>query len=99
MDIEKLKAAGFVETTYPDQPGIFWTKHLPIADMPYASEHIADGFLVSETDTAIVETVPDVAFKGGGVHMLVLRSDYAEDIVAVDSEEGLALLRDAGVEC
>lgn len=99
MDIEKLKAAGFVETTYPGQEGIFLTKRMPIRDMPYASEHIVDNEIVGETDTAVIEVVPDPLFPGGGVQMVVDQCDYVEETVSVTSAEGLALLRDAGVAC
>ncbi|GIL13732.1 MAG: hypothetical protein BroJett038_24520 [Chloroflexota bacterium] len=99
MDIEKLKAAGFVETTYPGQHGVFLTKRMPIQDMPYAREHIVDNEIVCETDTAVVEFVPDPLFPGGGVQMTVAQCDYIEEAVAVSSEEGQALLRDAGVVC
>lgn len=99
MDIEKLKAAGFVETTYPDQEGAFLTKRMPIQDMPYAREHIVDGDGVMDTDTVVIAYVPDNLFPGGGVQMVVEQSDYMEDTVSVNSEDGLALLRDAGVSC
>lgn len=99
MDIQQLKAAGFVETTYPGQEGVFLTKRMPVAHMPYASEHIADGEWVSTTDTAVIEVVPDPLYPGGGVQMAVENTDYMEEPVALDSEEGLALLRDAGVAC
>ena len=99
MDIEKLKAAGFMETTYPEQDGVFLTKRMPIKDMPYARVHIVDGELVSETDTAIIEVVPVTLFHGGGVQMVVDQCDYVEETVSLASDEGLALLRDAGVDC
>lgn len=99
MDIEKLKAAGFVETTYPGQDGVFLTKRMPISDMPYAREHIIDGDWVGETDIAVIEYVPANHFPGGGVQMSVDKTDYMEEAVLVTTEEGLALLRDAGVDC
>lgn len=99
MDLKKLEQAGFVPTTYPGQPGVFLTKRMPIDDMPYAREHIVDGELVGDSDIAVIEYVPDPLFKGGGVQMTVEKTDYIEEAVAVDSEEGVALLRDAGVAC
>ena len=99
MDIEKLKAAGFVETTYPGQDGVFLTKRMPVQDMPYVSEHIVDNELVCERDIAVVEFVPDPLFPGGGVQMTVEQWDYIEDAVSASSDEGLGLLRDAGVDC
>lgn len=99
MDIRKLKAAGFVETTYPGQEVVFLTKRMPIQEMPYAREHIVDGEFIDETDTAVIEVVPDPLFPGGGVQMTVDQCDYVEEAVSLASNEGLALLRDAGVDC
>ena len=99
IDIEKLKAAGFVETTYPGQEGVFWTKRMPISAMPYAREHIADGDLVCETDIAVIEYVPANLFPGGGVQLTVGNTDYMEEAVSVTKEACMALLRDAGVDC
>lgn len=99
MDIEKLKAAGFVETTYPGQLGVFLTKRMPIREMPYTREHVVDNEIACETDTAVVEFVPDPLFPGGGVQMTIDLCDYFGEAVSVKSEEGLSLLRDAGVAC
>lgn len=99
MNIEKLKSAGFLETTYPGQDGVFWTKRMPISEMPYAREHVADGEWVAETDIAIIEYVPASLFPGGGVQMTVVNTDYMEETISITTEEGLALLRDAGVDC
>jgi hypothetical protein len=99
MDVNALKAAGFVETVYKGQSEVFLTKKMPVADMPYAREHIVDNEYVFDTDTAIIEVVPDPLFPGCGVQLAMQDSDYVEDAVSVSSEEGLALLRDAGVDC
>ncbi len=97
--IEKMKAAGFVETTYPGQEGVFLTKRMLIQEMPYAREHIADGELICDTDKAVIEFVPDPLFPGGGVQMSVVECDYIEEAESINSEFGRALLRDAGVDC
>jgi hypothetical protein len=94
VDAGKLKSAGFVETTYQGQPGVFLTKN-----MPYAREHIVDNENIFDTDTAIIEVVPDPLFPGGGVQLAMQDCDYMEEAISISSEEGLALLRDAGVDC
>lgn len=99
MDIEKLKAAGFIETTYPGQEGVFLTKRLSIAEMPEASATLVDWEIIGDTDIAVVEYVPDPLFPGGGVQMTIEHTDYIQDAIPADGEEGLALLRDAGVDC
>ena len=62
-------------------------------------EHVADGEWVGETDIVVIEYVPVCLFPGGGVQMTVDKTDYQEEAVSVMTEEGLALLRDAGVDC
>lgn len=99
MDIDKLKAAGFVEATYPGQEGVFLVKRMPIAQMPNALDRIANGESVTGEDTVVIEVVPDPLFPGAGVQLIVKQSDYYEEAVAVDSDDGIALLRDAGVAC
>ena len=99
MEITKLKAAGFVEATYPGQEGVFLTKRMPISEMPYARKHVVDDEYVCDTDIAVIEYVPVNLFPGGGVQMVVENTDYAEEAISAISDEGLALLRDAGVVC
>ncbi|MDO5947158.1 hypothetical protein [Burkholderia cepacia] len=92
MNIEVLKASGFVPVEYQDQQGIFYTKKLPVTDMPYMREHAIDYDLISETTVMLVEVTPDRR-----VRMTATNTDYLEEAVGIDTDEGAALLRDAGV--
>ena len=96
MNIENLKAAGFVETTYEGQEGVFWTKRMSLKDMPYYKEHMVDNDLYFESDIAIIECAETKKFPKGGVQMVLEEIDYIEEMVAVDSEEGISLLKQAG---
>lgn len=102
MDIEMLKASGFVETTYPGQEGVFLVKRMPVSEMPYAHEHIVDDELVSDTDTGVIEVFGwdgPAGFAGARVQWSIEDTDYYEEPVQCFSEEGRGLLRDAGVPC
>lgn len=91
MSVEVLKAAGFKETRYPDQEGVFWKKTLKARDMPYVREHLV-GEECEADDEVWVEVIP-----GDGVQMGITGSSYFEEPVPVSSEDGRGLLRDAGV--
>ncbi|MDA8093304.1 MAG: hypothetical protein M0T84_05215 [Betaproteobacteria bacterium] len=100
MNAQKLKEAGFVETTYAGQEGVFLTKRMSIGSMRYGSEHIVDNDTVLAEDMAVIEVVPaNKQFPKGGVRMVVENTDYYEETVPLDTEEGIGLLRDAGVSC
>lgn len=88
---EELIANGFNPVTYPGQEGEFLSKTLKASDMPSFYDDVVDFDTVFDTDTVIVEVTPM-----NTVQLVVLDSDYAEEGVPVDSEEGMALLRDAG---
>lgn len=93
--IALLLAHGFAETRYDEQQGIFYSKKLPVRDMPYMMEHVVDDELVGEIDIAVVEITPD--FK---VQMVVLETDYSEadlPLTGADYMLGVGLLADAGV--
>lgn len=96
MIIEKLKAAGFIETVYREQEGVFWKKTLKARDMPYVREHLVGtavaGVDIDDDDECFVEVV-----SGSEVQMGIPSVDYYEELVPVDSDEGRGLLRDAGV--
>lgn len=97
MDIQKLTDAGFVEVQSAPH-NIYYQKRMPVREMPYAAEHIIDNNIVGENDTAVIEFFPHLAV-GGGVQMHVDNTDYCEEFIHADTEDGLALLRDAGVDC
>lgn len=97
VNIEKLQAAGFVETTYEGQSGVFYTKRMPLSEMPYYRENVVDNDLYLETDVAIIECCTTDKFPDGGVQMTIDGLDYLEDMVGIDSEEGTSLLRQAGL--
>lgn len=92
MNIEVLKASGFVAVEYPGQQGVFYTKKLPVTDMPYMREHAIDYDLIGETTVMLVEVTPDRR-----VQMTTINTDYVEEAVAIDTDEAAGLLRDAGV--
>ncbi|AHY45250.1 hypothetical protein [Stutzerimonas decontaminans] len=88
---DQLAAAGFVETTYDGQEGIFYTKRQQAWDMPYVREHIIDNEEVLPETEVIVEVTPDQH-----VQMYIRDADYAEGPFALESDEALGLLKDAG---
>lgn len=91
MNIEKLKRAGFEETHYPGQEGVFWKKTLRAKDMPYARENLVGE--ECEADSEVwVEVIP-----GDAVQMGITGSDYFEEPVDGNSKRGRRLLREAGV--
>lgn len=88
---EELIANGFKPVNYPDQDGEFLAKTLTASDMPYFMQHVVDGEYIFDTDTIVVEVCPD-----GMVQLVDNDTDYLEEGVPMDSDEGKALLRDAG---
>lgn len=94
MDItqDALKAAGFVETRYDHDDGVFYVRRLPAKDVPYACDHLIDDDLVEADDEVIVEITPDHL-----VQMVILVSDYVVGPVPVGSDEGPDLLRGLGL--
>jgi len=88
---EQLVANGFKPVEYKKQEGVFYAKTLKAADMPYFSEHVVDDMYVFDCDTIVVEVCPD-----GRVQLVDQDTHYVEEAVPVDSEEGRALLADAG---
>jgi hypothetical protein len=93
MTINKddLLAAGFAEKTYENQVGIFIAKSLKAWDMPYMKEHVIDGEYIFEDSDVVVEVTPR-----NEVQLFVAHADYLEGPYPVDSEDGHALLKDAG---
>lgn len=93
MNIEALKAAGFKPVTYPGQDGTYYAKTLLVLDMPYMKEHAIDNEVIFEDTQLIVEVTPDAR-----VQMTAVNTSYVEDPIGIDTEEGRALLRDAGFD-
>ncbi len=88
---EKLLAAGFMPTVYQGQNGEYLAKELKASQMPYFMAHIVDNEIVYESDRIVVEVCPNDT-----VQLADQDADYFEDPVPLDSEEGRALLTDAG---
>lgn len=88
---EQLEQSGFKPVKYEGQEGIFMAKTLKSNDMPYFMEHVVDGEYVFDTDDVVVEVGPD-----NRVQLVDLNTDYFEESVPVDSDEGRTLLIDAG---
>lgn len=88
-----LETAGFI----PKNSGTFQaclSKSLTAWDMPYLREHAIDDENVYEATVVVVDVTLD-----GNVTLTIPDFESAnEGPVSVDSEEGLAILRDAGVK-
>lgn len=94
MDIQKLKAAGFVEVVYQWETEVFWKKLLKASAMPDVCKNLDfAGLEVDDNDEVFVEFA-----AAHGVQMGIPSIDYYQEPVSVDSNEGLALLCAAGVE-
>lgn len=61
-------------------------------EMPYVREHIVGTMGVTDSELVIIEVVPD-----GSVQMRIDSVGYIEEPVPADSDEGLGVLRDAGL--
>jgi hypothetical protein len=97
IEVEKLKSAGFAETTYEGQDGVFLTKKMSVMDMPYYREHVVDNQILYEDDIAVIEVGITARFPNGGIQMVAEGTDYIEEMTDVNSEDGISLLREAGV--
>lgn len=102
---EMLVKAGFVEGAPSDlATGCALVKRTVVGDMPYLNEHVAGDNDVTEL-SIVVLTISDereVSFRVYSPHMdpetrTMLGALYSEGPVSIDSEEGLGILRDAGV--
>lgn len=92
MKIEILTAAGFAPCSNPALGTSSLIKMIKAGDMPYVHEHIVGTLGVTDDDLVFVEVEPD-----GDVVMGIEAVGYYEDAVRTDSDEGRAILRDAGV--
>jgi hypothetical protein len=87
---EQLLAAGFCQS-----PQGTLVKRLKALDMPYFNEHIVDEVNVSERTEVLVEVSSERL-----VSMQVPAfEEVSEPPIPMDTDEGRALLRDAGVRC
>ena len=88
-----LSAAGFSKRKYRGQDGTFLNKRMRLGDMPYAREHLIDGDWFLDSTIGVIEVIPD-----GRVQFYVEDRDYLEGPYPIGSEEGVALLKEAGVK-
>lgn len=93
--VQAMLSSGFAEKTYEGQEGVFISKTLKVRNMPIFSKQIVDNDSFFKDSVFIVELCPDnqVQICSG----LKEPSDYCE-VYDAFSEEGLALLKDAGLE-
>lgn len=90
MNREQLIAAGFQPTMYEGQEGEFLVKSVKVEAMPYAREHLIDNEMIFGDMQASTEVTPD-----GRVQLVIADADYVEGPIALETEEGRALLGDA----
>lgn len=96
MDIQSLSDAlvadGFTQCNSPGIGTSSLIKRRRACEMPYVNEHIVGTLGVTDYDTFYVE----VDLTEGTVAMGCEAARYYEDAVPIDSDEGLAILRDVG---
>lgn len=88
-DIHSLVATGFVAIRYPDQEGVFLRRDTLVESMPYLGK-VCDNEFIFATCVATTEVSPD-----GMVRVMILETDYVEEPVLADSEDGQGVLRDS----
>jgi hypothetical protein len=90
----RLLESGFEETFYPDKvdQGMFLTKRIKALDMPYVKKHMISELGISDFSEVIIEITPL-----GGVQMEIPDGNYIEEPSDIFSDDGRALLDDAGV--
>lgn len=89
IDISQLEEAGFMQVRYKGQDGTFYRRDTVVSSMPYLGER-TDGEYIHGECIACTEVTPN-----GMVILLIAETDYSEEAVPLDSEEGQALVRDA----
>jgi len=85
-----LTRNGFTEEA--GEAGLNLVKRLRAEEMPYTKEHIVDGETVGESDIVVITVTPSDMLT-----MHIERTDYAEDPVALLSDDARGVLMDAGV--
>ncbi len=92
--LDDFRAAGFVDSTYENQVGVFLKKVLACSDMPNVKATIVNGEYITDDSKCVVEIVPD-----GDLQLYIDDDDYHERYNFFENKEGfLALAKDAGVE-
>lgn len=102
---EMLVKAGFVEGAPSDlATGCALVKRTVVGEMPYLNEHVVGDHDVTELSIVVLTISDDreVSFRIYSPHMnpetrTMLGALYSEGPISIDSEEGLGVLRDAGV--
>ena len=102
---EMLVKAGFVEGAPSDlATGCAFVKRTVAGAMPYLNEHVVGDMDVTELSIVVLTISDDreVSFRIYSAHMnpetrTMLGALYSEGPVSIDSEEGLGIIRDAGV--
>lgn len=105
VSTEMLLKAGFVEGAPSDlATGCAFVKRTVVGEMPYLNEHVAGDLGVNELSIVVLTISDDreVSFRIYSPHMnpetrTMLGALYSEGPVSIDSEEGLGIVRDAGV--
>ena len=86
MNIEKLKAHGFVETTYEGQEGIFMSKKIALKNLPFA-DFLLDNFDWHQPDDVVVMECFD-AFIQGSIEC----TEYTFEPMSIYSKDGENML-------
>lgn len=102
---DMLVKAGFVQGAASDLPtGSAFVKRTVVSQMPYLNEHVVGDLDISELSIVVLTISDDheVSFRIYSAHTnpeshTLVGAIYSEGPVAIDSEEGLGILRDAGV--
>lgn len=69
-------------------------KRMPAREMPYINEHVVGTNSVFGGDTVTIE----VSLDENTVELSIETSRYYEEATSLDTEEGMAILKDAGVK-
>ena len=101
VTIEMLIAAGFEFV-----PGAKTTlrKCMLACEMPYFNEHVVDEANIGPQDLALLIIDADrmvhfsVYEHGSNLSSVIRQSLYSESAMSIDSEDGIGLLRDAGLQ-
>lgn len=92
MHARLLTNAGFVPCRFPSLGAFALLLQRKLFEFPAARQRIGGTRGITDFDTVYIEVVP-----GGSVQLGVEAVGYYEEPLSVDSPEGQALLRDAGV--